>query len=409
VVDVPEPFFYLMAVSIIIPCYNQAMFLGEAIESALKQTIPPTELIVVNDGSNDQTAEVAQAYPEVTYLWQENQGLCAARETGFKASSGEFVIFLDSDDRLPPDAIETGLETLETAPEAAFAFGRLQRISIHGTVIGARGEPARTNYYQDLLENNYIPTPGMVMFRRSCLDKYGLFNPEFPATADYDLYLRIVNHSPIVSHDHVTIQRRVHPDSMSRNSADMLRSVLLVHRRQWRTARRNRELRYSYAKGRRFWKNLYGRQLATKLKILRHQGAWPEYLRGLLILATFAPMLLPDALSSARVSNELEFSASSGSEVTDNTIQRAPGSSGADGPLVLIGLRQEPPDIYRHLRYLDEMEVLVIECSGARIGTTLAIGQALIDTVYVNSRQLLAYLPMETLAQSGKHRAHLLG
>jgi len=385
------------------------MFLGEAIESALQQTTAVDELIVVNDGSSDQTAEVAQSYPEVIYLSQENRGLCAARKAGFEASSGEFLIFLDSDDRLPPNAVETGLQALQTAPEAVFAFGRLQRISVHGTVIGTRREPVRTNFYADLLEDNYIPTPGMVLFRRSCLETYGLFNPEFPATADYDLYLRIVNQAPIASHDHVTIQRRVHPNSMSRNSAGMLRSVLRVHRRQWRTARRDQALRRAYAKGRTFWMNLYGRQLATKLRIKRHQGAWLVYLRGVLTLAVFAQTQLPDALSRARVSNELEFSASSGPEAGDNTTPKATGSSGAAGPLVLIGLRQVPPEEYRHLPYLDEVQLIAIECSGAKIGTSLAIGSALVDTVYVNSRQLLAYVPLEVLARSAKHPVRLLG
>lgn len=398
-----------MTVSIIIPCYNQAMFLGEAIESALRQTIPLTELIVVDDGSSDQTADVAQAFPEVIYLRQDNQGLCAARQAGFEASSGEFLIFLDSDDRLPPDAVETGLEALKKAPEAAFAYGRLRRISLHGTVIGERGEPARTNYYQDLLENNYIPTPGMVLFRRSSLEKYGLFNPEFPATADYDLYLRIVKHAPIVSHDHVTIERRVHPDSMSRNAAVMLRSVLKVHRRQWKTVRRNRELRRAYARGRSFWKNWYGRQLATNLKLLRHQGAWPEYWRGVLTLAGRAPLMLPNALSRARVSNALELSLSNGSIVTENETQPAPGPSGTVGPLALIGMSQVPSDESRHLRFLEGKVVIAIECNGARMGTKLVIGSTRVDTVFVSQKKLLAYLPTAALPRTGKRQVHLLG
>lgn len=398
-----------MTVSIIIPCYNQAMFLGEAIESALRQKVPPTELIVVDDGSSDRTPEVAQAYPEVIYLRQDNQGLCAAREAGFEASSGEFLIFLDSDDRLPPDAVETGLEALQKAPEAAFAYGRLRRISLHGTVIGERGEPPRTNYYQDLLENNYIPTPGMVLFRRSCLERYGLFNAEFPATADYDLYLRIVKHAPIVSHDHVTIERRVHPDSMSRNAAVMLRSVLTVHQRQWKTARRNRELRRSFARGRRFWKIWYGRQLATNLKLLRHQGAWPEFRRGVLTLAGQAPLLLPYALTRARVSNKLTLSASNGSVETETKTQPTPGQSGSKGPLALMGLSQVPPDEYRHLRYLDGKMAMAIECKGARMGTKLAIGPALFDTVFVSHKELLAYLPIDALPQTKMCQAHLLG
>src|SRR5215210_2105808 len=93
-------------VSVIIPCYNQAHFLGEAIESVLGQSYPNFEIVVVDDGSPDDTAEVAARYPEVRYICQDNQGLSAARNTGLGQSEGEYVVFLDADDRLLPEALE---------------------------------------------------------------------------------------------------------------------------------------------------------------------------------------------------------------------------------------------------------------------------------------------------------------
>ena len=88
-------------VSVVIACYNQGRFLGEAIESALRQTYAPIEVIVADDGSTDRTAEVAAAYP-VRCLRQRNQGAPAARNHGFRESHGRFVLFLDADDRLLP-------------------------------------------------------------------------------------------------------------------------------------------------------------------------------------------------------------------------------------------------------------------------------------------------------------------
>src|SRR3712207_3515162 len=97
-------------VSVIIPCYNQAHYLGETIESVLNQTHQNLEIVVVDDGSTDNTAEVASSYPQVKLLQQENQGRPAVgRNNGFRASSGEYIVFLDSDDRLVPDALEVGL------------------------------------------------------------------------------------------------------------------------------------------------------------------------------------------------------------------------------------------------------------------------------------------------------------
>ena len=110
-------------VSIVIPCYAQAHFLSEAIESVLAQTHPKTEIIVVDDGSPDNAAEVVARYPGVLCVRQENRGLAEARNTGFRASNGEYVVFLDADDRLTPNAIESHLSCFAKHSEAGFVVG----------------------------------------------------------------------------------------------------------------------------------------------------------------------------------------------------------------------------------------------------------------------------------------------
>src|SRR5437867_5651771 len=110
-------------VSIIIPCYNQAQFLREAIQSALAQTYPHREIFIVDDGSTDNTAEVTAGYRDVRYIRQENSGVSTARNTGLKQSRGEYLVFLDSDDRLLPAALEIGVDCLREHPECAFDFG----------------------------------------------------------------------------------------------------------------------------------------------------------------------------------------------------------------------------------------------------------------------------------------------
>src|SRR5262249_33255039 len=96
-------------VSVVIPCYNQARFLGQAIESVKAQTHPFVEIVVVDDGSTDDTVAVASRYRSVRCVTQHNQGQGAARNKGLTYVSGGYVVFLDSDDRLLPPALETGL------------------------------------------------------------------------------------------------------------------------------------------------------------------------------------------------------------------------------------------------------------------------------------------------------------
>src|SRR5450432_3070501 len=90
-------------VSVIIPCYNQGKYLSKAVESVLEQTYRHFEIIVVDDGSSDNTKEVSESYPEVKYVFQQNQGLAAARNTGIEHCSGSLLVFLDSDDWLVPE------------------------------------------------------------------------------------------------------------------------------------------------------------------------------------------------------------------------------------------------------------------------------------------------------------------
>src|SRR4028118_302914 len=110
-------------VSIIIPCYNGERFLAETIESVLSQSYQKFEIIVVDDGSSDNTKGIATAYPSVHYIYQDNQGASVARNRGASESQGSYLIFLDSDDRLLANALELGVNYLDTHPDCGFVFG----------------------------------------------------------------------------------------------------------------------------------------------------------------------------------------------------------------------------------------------------------------------------------------------
>ena len=111
------------SVSVIIPAYNSSEFLPAAIESAIGQALP-VEIVVVDDGSTDETKAVCDRYPTVKYVYQSNRGLPGARNTGIEVSRGAYLIFLDADDCLLPDAVEIGVNCLQEHPEAGFVFGR---------------------------------------------------------------------------------------------------------------------------------------------------------------------------------------------------------------------------------------------------------------------------------------------
>ena len=124
-----------MSVSVVIPCYNQGRFLAEAVASAAAQGELVSEIVVVDDGSTDETPAVATRDGSVTYIHQERQGLSGARNSGWRASSGSYVVFLDADDRLLPGAIEAGIEAFGRWPQAAFVFGHYELIDEQGAVL----------------------------------------------------------------------------------------------------------------------------------------------------------------------------------------------------------------------------------------------------------------------------------
>jgi glycosyltransferase involved in cell wall biosynthesis len=278
-------------VSVIIPCYNQAHFLGDAVESVLNQSYPHFEIIVVDDGSTDNTSEVAARYNQVRCIRQQNQGLSAARNTGLRESTCEYLVFLDSDDRLLPDALSTGLKYLEAQPERAFVSG-------HYRLINAEGEPQETNpqphieeeHYLALLQNNYITVPASVMYRREIFDRVGDFDTALKSSEDYDLYMRISRAHPVYCHGALVAEYRAHGSNMSSNSERMLKATLSVHSAQWPYVKGNKKYEQAYRRGRRYWQYRYGEGMVEKVRSqVRAPGQWGEALRGMKTVLRYYP------------------------------------------------------------------------------------------------------------------------
>jgi glycosyltransferase involved in cell wall biosynthesis len=277
-------------VSVVIPCYKQAHFLGEAIESVLAQSHPRFEVIVVDDGSPDNTSEVAARYPGVRCIRQENQGLSGARNTGLSESKGSYVVFLDADDRLLPRALEAGLECFEAHPECAFVYGDYRVIAVNGSVAGkSRQRVVGKDRYLGLLQDNYITMHATVMYRRDVFDLVGGFDTSVNGAEDYDMYLRIARRFPIYGHGRLVAEYRGHDANMSYNSALMLINSVSVLRAQRKYAKTDKPYRKAYATGMGLWKGWYGDPLVSEVRACIRAHDWRRVLRGALVLARYHP------------------------------------------------------------------------------------------------------------------------
>jgi glycosyltransferase involved in cell wall biosynthesis len=252
-------------VSVIIPCYNGEAYLKEAIESALAQSYPRVEIIVVDDGSTDNSSEIAQKLP-VRYVRQQNRGLTASRNLGIRESKGSYVVFLDADDRLKPDAIETGLRVLAGRPDCAMAVGDHTFVSENGSHLSdSRKDCLVAAHYEALLKSNFIEMISSVLFRRNVLEDMGGFDTGLRVAEDYELYLRIARKYPICCHAAVVAEYRMHQTNVSLNSELMLTMTLRVLGSQARYVRSDAGRLFAFLEGIRSWRRQYGRRLASEL------------------------------------------------------------------------------------------------------------------------------------------------
>jgi glycosyltransferase involved in cell wall biosynthesis len=295
-------------VSVVVPCYNQAHFLGEAIESVLAQSYSHLEILVVDDGSTDNTSEVAARYSGVRCIRQYNQGLSTARNSGIRESKGAYLVFLDADDRLLPSAIETNLECLEAHPECAFVSGRYRNITVEGTPFPELPSPycVRSDHYIELLRGNYIEMHATVMYRRSVFGSVGGFDTSLKACEDYDICLRIARDFPVHCHGKIVAEYRRHATNMSRDYALMLKASLATLRSQRiYISRRDKRYEEAYKAGMRGFRRAYGVLLAREVLAHVQKREWKRAMRQLLVLLRYYPLVLVDTYQKLRSSTRI--------------------------------------------------------------------------------------------------------
>ena len=207
-----------MNISVIIPTWNRAERLVNALQSVFSQSLLATEVIVVDDGSTDDTREIVRnQFPDVRYLFQQNKGVSSARNTGIKAASGDWIALLDSDDHWQPDKLKQQCEQLCASPD--YKICHSDEIWIRN---GRRVNPMKKHAKQGgHIFRQCLPlcaiSPSAVLIHRDLFNEVGLFDERLPACEDYDLWLRICALHPVLYIDKPLITKTGgHADQLSR-------------------------------------------------------------------------------------------------------------------------------------------------------------------------------------------------
>jgi len=243
-------------VSIIVPAYEAARFVGATLASVQAQTISSWELILVDDGSTDETLRIAEQYaaadPRIRALAQANSGPSAARNHGYAAADpgSKYIIFLDADDLWEKDTLKILIGVLERNPDALAAHGTAQYIDADGQLIrdefvefhqrqrwGIEGNrivswatDQPTSFAVEVLMERII-TAGTVLLRRKALEVAGLWNPDLRMWEDWDLWLRICLHGDIAFTNTVVLRYRRHNNNLSNNQHALETGELRIRQR----------------------------------------------------------------------------------------------------------------------------------------------------------------------------------
>ncbi|MBL4780839.1 MAG: glycosyltransferase [Porticoccaceae bacterium] len=234
-----------MKISAVIPTYNNADYIEDAINSILAQSHPVDEIIIIDDGSSDNTEELVKVISKkaanIIYIKQANQGPSSARNRGIEAASGDWIAFLDADDLWTPDKIALQITALKNEPQLRLIAADMSEIDKLGKTIvesvlakhqllhkfqslAGRAVPRAT---AALLTKNFIPT-GTVLIERDCLRKTGGFNTNIRFGEDLELWARVAADHPITCLPQVMMQRRQHGDNATENTVSMLEGLVDV-------------------------------------------------------------------------------------------------------------------------------------------------------------------------------------
>lgn len=203
-------------VSICIPTYNRKEYLKKALESVFAQTFKDYEVIVVDDGSTDETGEmIKQTGYNVRYYWQENAGDTVTKNKLIELAKGEFITFVDSDDLLIPDAIEVMVTSLEKENKEKVVYGNYVRIDEKGQICGRSKRILYSGFITPQLFTDIIAHAVGSMLSKKVLEEAGGFDELLPVSADYKLFLQLSLKYHFIALPEPIFMRRRHGDNIS--------------------------------------------------------------------------------------------------------------------------------------------------------------------------------------------------
>lgn len=229
-------------VDVVIPAYNAADFISHTLESIAKQTYPINSIIVVNDGSTDDTQarvlEFASTHPSLNMILlnQSNSGLSAARNTGINNSFADFIALLDADDLWDPEKLFKQMQvfTHSALPKLGVVYCAYKVVNKQGLVVTSNsrdviGPSLRGNIYKELLLGNFISGSGSsVLIKRAVFSDVGLFDQTLRACEDWDMWMRIAKQYQFDFIDEALVSIRIHQNNMQKDSMRMLSAELMV-------------------------------------------------------------------------------------------------------------------------------------------------------------------------------------
>ena len=301
-------------ISIVIPAYNSERFLERTLDSVLAQSCADWELVIVDDGSTDNTPQIMRRFAEqdarIRAVTQSNGGVAAARNRGYQETepTTEFLIFLDNDDEWEPDALEMLRDALNKHPSATAAAGFCRNMDADGAFLNdaptawqmertraGKIEPCAANEaitYDVIVCQNPIISPGMVLIRRESLRQIGPWDQSVAPADDWDIWARLTLNGPILTLPRVTLRYRMHGNNASKQSGKMKQGERAFYRKLMESPQLDAERRqmarsgaWNYEQGlysgRRRWARDAASQRNLSLTLQHVKHALIHYFRAL--------------------------------------------------------------------------------------------------------------------------------
>ncbi|WP_137652106.1 glycosyltransferase family 2 protein, partial [Bifidobacterium moukalabense] len=217
-------------VSVVIPTFNRADTIGDSIKSVLEQTFKDFEVVVVDDGSTDNTESIIASLGDsrIKYVMQDNAGACAARNNGIRHAHGEYIAFQDSDDHWMPRKLEKQLQNINLY-NSKIDICKMHSVGLPEDEYEPCRQAIKANFsYEYLLGRNFVSTQ-MILARHELFED-NLFDVKIPRFQDWDLMLRLLRDHKLSYTDEVLVERYISADSISQNVSKALEAYSLIEK-----------------------------------------------------------------------------------------------------------------------------------------------------------------------------------